>query len=88
MFAHFAHRLESGADIAVAYADAVLEEQALLSLRRSLIDFNLSWTAIGAVLQGRDKVIIDAEQPGGKMHLFLFDPDLLRPGLVFPSIQK
>ncbi len=57
----------------------------MIATRRALIDFNLTWDAIGLVLRSRDKVIVDAEQIRGTMQLFLIDPDLLRPALLQPA---
>jgi len=61
------------------------EQETLLSARRALIDFSLAWNAIASVLQTRDKIIIDAEQVRGKVQLFVVDPDLIRPAMLFPS---
>jgi Cu+-exporting ATPase len=59
----------------------------MIATRRTLIDFNLTWEAIGLVLRSRDKVIVDAEQIRGTMQLFLLDPDMLRPALLQPAAK-
>ena len=40
------------------------------------------------MLRGRDKVIIDAEKLPGRRHLFVLDPDLVRPALMLPPDRE
>jgi Cu+-exporting ATPase len=81
----FASNLGSGKawfDELAAYQS---QRQLMIATRRALIDFNLTWEAIGIVLRSRDKIIVDAEQVRGTMQLFLLDPDMLRPALLQPA---
>ena len=40
------------------------------------------------VLRGRDKIIIDADKLPGRRHLFLIDPDLIRPAMLMQGTPK
>jgi hypothetical protein len=85
LFERFVGSLSYGRDYGTALRELQMEELMLIDARRTLIDFNLVWNTITSVFQGRDKVIIDADQVRGKVQLFLFDPDLIRPAMVSPS---
>ncbi|MGE3806409.1 MAG: cation-translocating P-type ATPase family protein [Gemmataceae bacterium] len=50
----------------------------VLAAQRTLNDFRLFWDALGQVLAGRDKVLIDADKVPGRRQLLLFDPDQFR----------
>ncbi|HVK07317.1 MAG TPA: cation-translocating P-type ATPase family protein [Gemmataceae bacterium] len=52
--------------------------------RKRLTEARLVWEVLVAVLSGRDKVIIDSDAPKGRRHLYLVDPDFLRPVLTGP----
>jgi Cu+-exporting ATPase len=41
----------------------------------ALTDFRLFWDALGKALNGREKLIIDADKVPGRRQLLLFDPD-------------
>ncbi len=85
LFERFVISIKAGASPSAALHRWQSEHDGLLSTRRALIDFNLAWNAIAAVLQSRDKIIVDAEQVRGKLQLFVIDPDLIRPAMLFPS---
>jgi heavy metal translocating P-type ATPase len=74
----------AGQNVGAAASDYLYYRDQRLAGRRFLTDFRLSWAALTEVLRNRDKVIIDAEQVPGRRHLFLIDPDLIRPALLVP----
>ena len=47
--------------------------------RKRLTESRLAWEVMVEVMRGRDKVIIDADAPKGRRHLYLVDPEFLRP---------
>jgi Cu+-exporting ATPase len=59
--------------------------QAAIDRRRRLTESRLAWEVLVEVLRGRDKVIIDADAPKGRRHLYLVEPEFLRPVLVAPK---
>jgi Cu+-exporting ATPase len=59
--------------------------QAALEKRKRLTESRLAWEVLVEVLRGRDKVIIDADAPRGRRHLYLVDPEFLRPTLIGPK---
>ncbi|MCE9532933.1 MAG: cation-translocating P-type ATPase family protein [Planctomycetes bacterium] len=83
VFERFVKSLEAGESLYAAFEVAEEEYAIVLTARRALIDFNLAWSTIATVLQSRDKIIIDAEQVSGATRLFVVDPDLLRPAMLF-----
>ncbi|GIW81088.1 MAG: hypothetical protein KatS3mg105_2895 [Gemmatales bacterium] len=54
-----------------------------LQSRTRLTDFRMFWDAIGGALNGRSKIIIDADKVPGRRQLLIFDPEDLRPPPVF-----
>src|SRR5262249_13796364 len=60
----------------------------MLAARRSLIDFGMTWDALGSVLRTRDKIVIDAEQVRGRVQLYVIDPDLIRPAMLQPANRE
>jgi Cu+-exporting ATPase len=58
--------------------------QEAIARRKRLTESRLAWEVLTEVLRGRDKVIIDADMPKGRRHLYLVDPDFLRPILIGP----
>lgn len=56
----------------------------LVERRKRITESRLAWEVLVDVLKGRDKVIIDADAPRGRRHLYLVEPDFLRPVLVGP----
>jgi P-type Cu+ transporter len=78
----FLGAMESGQNISEAIRAWQMEQQRLVERRRAMLDFSLVWNALAVALQGRDKVIIDAEQVRGKMQLFIVDPELIRPAIL------
>jgi Cu+-exporting ATPase len=59
--------------------------QTALAQRKRLTESRLAWEVLVEVLRGRDKVIIDADAPKGRRHLYLIDPEFLRPILISPK---
>ena len=59
--------------------------RAALEKRKRLTESRLAWEVLVEVLRGRDKVIIDADAPRGRRHLYLVDPEFLRPTLIGPK---
>jgi Cu+-exporting ATPase len=59
--------------------------QAALERRKRLTESRLAWEVLVEILRGRDKVIIDADAPKGRRHLYLVDPEFLRPTLIGPK---
>src|SRR5262249_43953239 len=59
--------------------------QAALAQRKRLTESRLAWEALVEVMRGRDKVIIDTDAPKGRRHLYLIDPEFLRPTLIGPK---
>jgi hypothetical protein len=49
-----------------------------------LTEARLAWEVMVDVLRGKDKVIIDSDAPKGRRHLYLVDPDFLRPVIIGP----
>jgi Cu+-exporting ATPase len=74
----------AGENVGAAVTDYLYYRDQRLAARRFLTDFRLTWAALTEVLKNRDKVIIDADQVPGRRHLFLIDPDLIRPAIVVP----
>ncbi len=73
-----------GQDQATAVSDYLLRRKRLLLLRRSMIDSRLAWEALTEVLRKRDKIILDIEKLPGRRHLFLVDPEWLKPTMLVP----
>ena len=59
--------------------------QEAIDRRKRLTESRLAWEVLVEVLRGRDKVIVDADAPKGRRHLYLVDPDFLRPILIGPK---
>ena len=55
--------------------------------RKRLTESRLAWEVLTEVLRGRDKVIIDGDVPKGKRHVYLIDPDFLRPVVIAPKLD-
>ena len=53
--------------------------------RKRLTESRLAWEVLVEVLRGRDKVIVDDETPKGRRHLYLVDPEFLKPALIGPK---
>jgi len=81
-------QMEDGADPASSLEKYQRRRAALLEAKRYLTDFRLAWDAIVGVLRGRDKIIIDADKLPGRRHLFLIDPDLIRPAMLMQGAPK
>jgi Cu+-exporting ATPase len=77
--------VRDGQAMRAAYRDYEQRRQSLLALQAVLTDFRLYWDALGSVLAGREKIIIDADKVPGRRHLFLFDPDKFR--IPFPVMM-
>ena len=84
----FARALARGENIGREFVDYATRREKMLETRRFLTDFRLSWDALTGVLKSRDKIIIDADRLPGRRHLFLMDPDLIRPQLLSPAVGK
>jgi Cu+-exporting ATPase len=70
--------IRSGKAPKAAYEDFKKRREEVKSLLPVLNDFRLFWTGLGRSLEGRDKLIIDADQVPGRRHLLLMDPDQFR----------
>ena len=66
------------------YADES-SRQAAIERRKRLTEAQLAWEVLVDVLRGKDKVIVDGDVPKGRRHLYLVDPDFLRPVLIGPK---
>jgi regulator of protease activity HflC (stomatin/prohibitin superfamily) len=66
------------------YQDDASRREAI-SQRKRLTESRLAWEVLAEVLRGRDKVIIDGDVPKGRRHVYLVDPDFLRPVLIAPK---
>ncbi len=79
------HRLRSElpADQLSLYPTEAARREAI-EKRKLLTESRLAWEVLVEVLKGRDKVIIDADAPKGRRHLYLVDPDFLKPVLIGP----
>jgi Cu+-exporting ATPase len=62
--------------------------QEAIDRRKRLTESRLAWEVLVEVLRGRDKVIIEADVPKGRRHLYLVDPDFLRPILIAPKSNE
>src|SRR5262249_28989190 len=51
----------------------------MIAAQEKLTEFRLFWDTVSGALKDRDLVLIDAENVPGRRHLWLTDPDLLRP---------
>ena len=78
--------IASGKPMSSALADHDRRRRELLAMQAYLVDFRLTWDALGRTLGARDKVIIDAEKLPGRRTLLLFGPDQLTPPpIVLPN---
>ncbi|MFN4261115.1 MAG: cation-translocating P-type ATPase family protein [Gemmataceae bacterium] len=66
-------------DVEAALDHYVRRRQQAVARAMFLTDFRLFWDTLATVLGGRDKVIIDSDKLPGRRHLFLIDPDQMRP---------
>jgi Cu+-exporting ATPase len=57
----------------------------ILQERRLLTEYRLTWDVLTEILRGRDKVIIDGEVPSGRRHLYLVEPEFVRPVVIPPK---
>jgi Cu+-exporting ATPase len=71
-------RLESSQNAREVYQDYRQARRDAIARRMALTDLRLFWEAVGAALNGREKIIIDAEQVPGRRQLLMFDPEMLR----------
>lgn len=55
-----------------------------LEARKRMTESRLVWEVLVEVLKGRDKVIIDTEMLKGRRHLYLVEPEFLRPAMPMP----
>ena len=78
--------VRGGQAVGDAYRDYEQRRKDLLALQAVLTDFRLYWDALGSVLAGREKVVIDADKIPGRRHLFLFDPEKFR--VPFPVLMQ
>jgi Cu+-exporting ATPase len=68
------------------YQDYLRRRQERIALRTALTDFRLFWDALGQVLAGREKIIVDADKVPGRRHLLMIDPEQWRvPALMQPG---
>jgi P-type Cu+ transporter len=77
-------RVKAGQDRAAVTNEVNTRREKLLVERRMLTDFRLSLDAVTLVLQGRDKILIDAASLPGKRHILLMDPESRLPPIAFP----
>ncbi|MBO0696940.1 MAG: cation-translocating P-type ATPase family protein [Zavarzinella sp.] len=66
------------------YQDEASRQEAI-ARRKRLTESRLAWEVLTDVLRGRDKVIIDGDVPKGRRHVYLVDPEFLRPVLIAPK---
>ncbi|HEX3147318.1 MAG TPA: cation-translocating P-type ATPase family protein [Gemmataceae bacterium] len=66
------------------YPDSASRLEAL-NQRKRLTESRLTWEVLVEVLRGRDKVILDMDAPKGRRHLYLVDPEFLKPTLIGPK---
>jgi P-type Cu+ transporter len=66
------------------YPDSASRLEAL-NQRKRLTESRLAWEVMVEVLRGRDKVILDVDAPRGRRHLYLVDPEFLKPTLIGPK---
>jgi Cu+-exporting ATPase len=76
-------RTELPANESSLYPDEASRREAI-ERRKRLTEARLAWEVVADVLRGKDKVIIEADAPKGRRHLYLVDPDFLRPILIGP----
>jgi Cu+-exporting ATPase len=69
------------------YPDEASRREAI-QRRKRLTEARLAWEVLADVLKGRDKVIIDGDVPKGRRHVYLVDPDFLRPVLIGPRPES
>ena len=77
-------RTEFTAEEMSSYPDEATRRSAI-ERRRQLTEYRLAWDVLTDVLRGRDKVIIDSDVPKGRRHLYLVDPEFLRPIIAAPK---
>lgn len=81
--------VHQGKNLKKAVIDHQHQRQEMLSTQAMLTDFRLFWEAMRVALEGREKVIVDADKVPGRRHLWLLPPDLLRSSnLVAPQDRK
>lgn len=73
----------SAAELA-AYPDEASRREAI-ARRKRLTESRLAWEVLVEVMRGRDKVILDGDAPKGRRHLYLVEPEFLRPLLTVPK---
>jgi P-type Cu+ transporter len=86
LFLGFLDAVQAGKPLVKASEDYTAGRKAALSTQAAIVDYNLYWDRLGRALQGRELVLIDAEQIHGRRTLFLLDLDQFRiPVLVQPD---
>ena len=81
-----AKRIGAGQNAAAVDADIAQRRAKTLADRRAVLDSRLMYQTAVDVLRMRDKTFIDFGDSGGKRHLFVLDPELLR--LPLPGLPK
>jgi Cu+-exporting ATPase len=69
---------------ASAYRDYQNRRREFLALQASLTDFRLFWDGLARALDGRDKVLIDADNVPGRRQLWMVDPEQFRIPVPVP----
>ena len=86
LFAQTLRQIFYGHDPVATALDHRRRRQERIELQAFLIDFRLTWQALGLTLGQRDKVFLDADNLPGRRTLLLFGPDQLTPPpIVVPS---
>jgi len=73
----------SAAELAL-YPDEASRREAV-ARRKRLTESRLAWEVLVEVMRGRDKVILDGDAPKGRRHLYLVEPEFLRPLMTVPK---
>ncbi|MGL6076909.1 MAG: cation-translocating P-type ATPase family protein [Fimbriiglobus sp.] len=82
--ADFEARAQAGQDRTALGLELAQKRERYLRDRRQLTDFRLTLDAVTLVLQGRDKIFLDATQLPGRRHILLMEPDPKLPSLMAP----
>jgi Cu+-exporting ATPase len=67
------------------YREYEENRQHWLAVQGTLTDFRLFWDAVGQALNGRDKLLVEADKVPGRRQLLLIDPDQFRIPVPLPA---
>ena len=84
-----ADEVTRGRSTADAYGDYRRRRQERVALNARLVEFRAFWDTVGRALNGREKIIFDADKVPGRRQLMLFDPDRFRlPVPMLPGTRR